>query len=71
MFPFLSLELATPYPVSPFSASFEAVVHMQESTHKVPKSASPLVVGRMQLTLGATRQTPHGASRLVHAMSSS
>ena len=33
------------------------------------KSASQAVLSRMQLTLHATRRTPHGASRLVQAMS--
>ena len=33
------------------------------------KSASQVVLSRMQLTLHATRRTPHGASRLVRAMS--
>ena len=33
------------------------------------KSASQAVLSRMQLTLHATRLTPHGASRLVQAMS--
>ena len=32
------------------------------------KSASQAVPGRMQLSLHATRPTPHGASRLVQAM---
>ena len=32
-------------------------------------SASQAVLSRMQLTLYATRPTPHGASRLVQAMS--
>ena len=41
----------------------------QESRHKVPKSVLRAVLGRMQFTLHATRQTPHGASRLVQAMS--
>ena len=48
---------------------FEAVVHARESTHKVRKSASQVVFSRMQLTLHATRETPHGASPLVQAMS--
>ena len=49
----------------------DAVIHMQESTgtHKVPKSASQAVLSRMQLTLHATRRTPHGASGLAQAMS--
>ena len=32
--------------------------------HKVPKSASQVVLRRVQPTLHATRRTPHGASRL-------
>ena len=43
--------------------SFDAVIHMQE------KSASNAFLSRMQLTLHETRRTPHGASRLVLAMS--
>ena len=46
-----------------------AVVHKQESRHKVPKSVLRAVLGRIQLTLHATRRTSHGASRLVQAMS--
>ena len=42
---------------------------MQESAHKVRKSASQVVLSRMKLTLHADRRTPHGASRSVHAMS--
>ena len=42
---------------------------MQESRHKVPKSVLRAVLGRMQFTFHAARQTPHGASRLVLAMS--
>ena len=46
------------------------VTHLpQRRTHKVRKSASQVVLIRMQLTLHATRRTPHGASRLAHAMS--
>ena len=44
-------------------------VHTQENRHKVPKSVSRTVLGRMQFTLYATRRTPHGAWRLVQAMS--
>ena len=44
--------------------SFDAVIHMQESSlHK------RFLVGLMQLTLHATRRTPHGVARLVLAMS--
>ena len=46
---------------------FEAVIHMQEGTHKVRK-ASLVVLRTMQLTLLATCRTPHDASGLVHAM---
>ena len=42
---------------------------MQESRHKVPKSVSRAVLGRVQFTLHTTHRTPHGASRLVQAMS--
>ena len=35
----------------------------------VYKSASQAILSRMQLTVHATRRTPHGASRLVPAMS--
>ena len=42
--------------------SFDAVPYAK-------KSASQAVLSRMQLTLQATRRTPHGASRLVLAMS--
>ena len=44
-------------------------IDMQESTRKVPKSASQALLSGMQLTLHATCRTPHGASRLVQAMS--
>ena len=46
-----------------------AVIHTQESRHKVPKSVLRAVLGRTQFTLHSTRRTPHGASRLVQAMS--
>ena len=49
---------------------FDAAVHMEKGTHKVPKSASQAVHGEMQLNLLATHRAPHGASRLVQAMSS-
>ena len=45
-----------------------AVIHKQESRHKVPKSVLQAVLERMQFTLHATRRTPYGASRLVQAM---
>ena len=41
-----------------------AVIHQQESRHKVPKSVLRAVLGRMQFTLHATPRRPHGASRL-------
>ena len=40
---------------------FDAVIH--------EKSTSQAVLRRMQLSLNATRRTPHGASRLMLAMS--
>ena len=46
-----------------------AVIHKPESRHKVPKSVLRAVLRRMQFTLHATCRTPHGASRLVQAMS--
>ena len=46
-----------------------AVIHKQASRHKVPKSVLRAVLGRMQFTLHATRRAPHGALRLVQAMS--
>ena len=49
--------------------SVGAVIHKQESRHKVPKSVLRTVLGRMQFTLHATRRTPYGASRLVQAVS--
>ena len=41
---------------------------MQESTHRMRKSALQAVLSRMQLTLHRTRRLPHGASRMVHAI---
>ena len=35
----------------------------------MPKSVLQADLGKMQFTLHATRRTPHGASRLVQAMS--
>ena len=40
----------------------------QENTRKVRNSSSQVVLSRVQLTLHATRRTPHGASRLVQPM---
>ena len=51
------------------SNALAAVIHKQESRHKVPKSAVRAVLGRMRFTLHATRRAPHGASSLVQAMS--
>ena len=65
-FTLLSLAVATP---ENNVNSFKAVIYTHESTHKVWKSASHAVLGRMQITLHGTRRTPHGASRLVQAMS--
>ena len=46
------------------------VIRRQETAHKLPKSTSQEAVhSRMRLTLHATRRTPHGASRLLQAMS--
>ena len=53
----------------PLYKLFDAVIHTQESTHKVPTSASQAVLSRIQVTLHATRRKPHGALRLVQAMS--
>ena len=44
---------------------WRAVIHKQESRHKVPKSVLRAVLGRMRFTLHATRRIPHDASRLV------
>ena len=49
------------------SNSWIAVIHKQESRHKVPESVLGAVLGRMQVTLHATRRTPHGASPLVQS----
>ena len=49
--------------------AFDAVIHTQQIMHKVPKPSSQTVLGRMQPTIYATRQTPHGASNLLQAMS--
>ena len=37
---------------------------MQESTHKVPNSASQAIPSRIQLALHAAGRTPHGAFAL-------
>ena len=38
-------------------------------THKLPKSASQAVISRVQLILQSAHRAPHGALRLVQAMS--
>ena len=43
--------------------------YARRNRHKVPKSVLRAGLGRMQFTLHGTRRTPHGASRLVQAMS--
>lgn len=48
--------------------SFEAVVLMQERTHKVRKSASRAVVGRMQLALHTARGTLDGEPQLWYQL---
>ncbi|CAN0169454.1 unnamed protein product, partial [Laminaria digitata] len=52
---------------------FPTTLPQNKSSHPtlspICKSASHAVLRRMQLTLRATRRTPHGASRLVQAMS--
>ena len=42
---------------------------MQVSAQAAKRPASKVVLSRMLLTLHATRRTPHGTSRLVHAIS--
>ena len=54
--PLLSLEVVTPE---------NKLAH--SSRHPCEKSTSPAVFSRIQLTLCATRRTPHGALRLVQA----
>ena len=66
VYPLLSLEVATPEKKSSRSTLSSI---MQESTRKVPTSASQAVLRRMQLTPHAIRRTPDGASRLGQAMS--
>ena len=60
VYPLLCLEVATPENKS---------THFGRGHPYTRKSASHAVLSRMQLTLHATRPTPHGASRLVQAMS--
>ena len=43
------------------------VKRLSQATSQYGPPASRAVLGRMQLTLHATRGTPHGASRLVQA----
>ena len=57
--PLLSLEVATPARKS-INSTLSSICK---------KSASKAILGRMQLILHATRRTPHGALRLVLAMS--
>ena len=61
--PLLSLEAPTPEHKKIIS---RLPLDMQESTHKVRKSASQVILGinRMQLIRYATRRTPHGAFAL-------
>ena len=56
----LSLEVATPE---------RKKKHSHARRLQVKKPSSHVVLGRMPLTLHTTRRTPHGALRLVHAMS--
>lgn len=49
--------------------SLYAAIYTQQCTHKVPDSSSQEVHRRMQLTLFATSQYTHGASRLIEAVS--
>ena len=57
--------LGTPLlPVSTNQVIRDVVIHMQEKSTSLVS-----VLSRMPLTLHATRQTPHGASRLVLATS--
>ena len=64
-YPLLSLE----WPHQKTKKLIGAVIRIQESRHKVPKSVLRGVLGRTRSTIHATRRTPHGASRLVQAMS--
>ena len=58
VYPLLSLEVAAPENES-----------IRSTLSSTCKTASQAVLSRMQLTLHAARPTPHGASRLVRAMS--
>ena len=58
VYPLPSLEVGTPENKS---------IHC--TLPSIRKAASKAVRSRMQLTLHTTRSTPHGASRLVYAMS--
>ena len=44
------------------------VKRLSQATSQYGPPASRAVLGRMQLTLHATRRIPHGASRLVQAV---
>ena len=59
IYPLLSLEATTPENPPPINSMLSSIC----------KSASQAVLSRMQLTLHATRRTPHGASGLAQAMS--
>ena len=61
-----TINKSNPPPSPPPPNQFEAAIHMQES--KVRKSASQVILSRMQLTLHTTRRTPQGALRFVHAV---
>ena len=67
-FPKPSINLSTTLPPLPQTHA-KPSSDKQESAHKARKSASRVVLSKMQFTLHVTRRTPHGASRLVHAMS--
>ena len=56
------------YLVAPGCANmspFDAAIYIQERTHNVSKSAPQTVLSGMQLTVHATRRTPHGSSGFV------
>ena len=60
---------SNPTPVSGTGHTREQINPFDAVIHNAKTSASQVVISRMQLTLHATRRTPHGASRLVLAMS--
>ena len=52
--------------------AFSMVKCLKQATNEYappPSCVLRAVLGRMQFTLNATRRTPHGASRLMQAMS--